>query len=243
MKTREAGLGALDAIYRGLGARDIFARTGVSDADKALMRISALLGVGHTGSLLREALVDALANALTGVQSEDLIIHLASYVGIARAHDAMRMLASTLEALGHAHDVGTSADTHAGKPLAERFTSGMAQYARLDGPRAHQQLAFYDELSPDHYRYAMGMFGCTFDRPSLDVRAREIATVSVLAAMGTAPGQLGFHARVALGQGVEKTLLPEILLYVQLFAGLPAANNAATVLRDLVVAPLRPGSV
>lgn len=236
MSARVSSLGALGAIYAGLGPRDIFVRPGVSDADKALMRISVVLGVGHTGALLREALVDALANALTDIQAEDLIIHLASYVGIAHAQDAMRALAATLQELEHAHDVATSTDHHAGKPLAQRFEAGLAQYARLDGPRAHRQLAFYGELSPDYYRYAMGMFGCTFDRPSLDLRAREIATVAVLAAMGTAPGQLEFHARVALEQGVEKALLPEILLYVQLFAGLPAANNAATLLRDLVVA-------
>lgn len=233
MSSRVTALGALGAIYAGLGARDIFVRPGVGDADRALMRIAAVMGTGHTGPLLREALVDALANALTGEQAEDLIIHLASYVGLARAHDAMLVLAAALEGLEHDHDVAASSDTHAVKPMAQRFEAGLAQYARLDGPRARQQLDFYSAVSPDHYPYVMGMFGCTFDRPSLDLRSREVATVAVLAAMGTASGQLRFHARVALEQGVAKELLAEILLHVQLFAGLPAANNAATVLRDV----------
>ena len=239
MNPRASALGALGAIYAGLGARDIFVRPGVSEADRALMRIAAVVGTGHTGPLLREALVDALANALTGVQVEDLIIHLASYVGLARAHDAMHALAATLKALEHEHDVTTSSDAHADKPMAQRFEAGMAQYARLDGPRARQQLSFYGSLSPDYYPYVMGMFGCTFDRPSLDVRSREIATVAVLAAMGTAPNQLRFHARVALEQGVAKDLLAEVLLHVQLFAGLPAANNAAAVLRDVFEADVK----
>jgi|GEM_PF-2082487 len=234
MSSDVSSMGALGAIHAGLGVRSVFARPGVNETDRALMRIPAILGAGHTGRLLRDALADALTDALTDVQAEDLIIHLASYTGIARAYDAMLVLQATLKDLGREHDVATSADEWADKSLDERFAYGLRQYARLDAQRADQQVDFYAALSPDYYRHAMGMFGCTFSRPSLDIRAREIATVAFLAAMGTAPSQLAFHVRVALEQGVAKELLPEVLLHVQLFAGLPTANNAATLMREML---------
>lgn len=234
MSEKTADFGALGDIYAGLGENDIFQRAVVSPQDKLLMRIPAVLGAGHTGVLYQEAVEAALQDGLNAVAAEDLIIHLASYVGLARAFDAMAVLHTVLRARGHAHDIGASRSALASLPLADRFEHGMAQYAQLDGPRAQAQLAYYSDLSAEYYRHVMGMFGCTFGRESFTVREREIATVAVLSAMGNAHRQLAFHSRVALEQGVSREALAEVLLYVQLYAGLPAANNAAAIMLDVV---------
>ncbi|MCD0503663.1 carboxymuconolactone decarboxylase family protein [Bordetella petrii] len=242
MNDKAANLGALGAIYAGLAENDVFKRTRIPFRDQMLMRVSAVLGAGHTGILYREAVEAALQGGLDAVTAEDLVIHLASYIGLARAFDAMAVLRMALQARNDPHDIAASRSGAATLPMAERFERGIALYSQLDGPRAHAQLAHYSAVSPEYYQYVMGMFGCTFGRDSLDVREREIATVAVLGAMGTAGGQLAFHARIALEQGAQRDTLAELLLYVQLYAGLPAANNAAAVVRDALAAREAPAS-
>lgn len=69
-------------------------------------------------------------------------------------------------------------------------------------------------------------FADIVSRPGIDLRTREMLTVSMLAAMGTAQGQLEFHMRAALHTGVTRKELTEIVLQVSVYAGVPASMNA-----------------
>lgn len=51
-------------------------------------------------------------------------------------------------------------------------------------------------------------------------------TVAMLAAMGTASGQLEFHTRAAMNTGVRREEIVEIVLQVSVYAGVPACMNA-----------------
>ncbi len=59
-------------------------------------------------------------------------------------------------------------------------------------------------------------------RGDIDLRAREMLTVAMLAAMGTAPIQLKFDIRAALNTGVTREQIAEIALQVAVYAAVPA---------------------
>ncbi len=69
-------------------------------------------------------------------------------------------------------------------------------------------------------------------RPGLDLRLREMLTVAMLAAMGTAQSQLEFHICAALHTGVTREEIVEILLQVSVYAGVPACMNAITAAKN-----------
>lgn len=73
-------------------------------------------------------------------------------------------------------------------------------------------------------------------RPGLDLRVREMLTVAMLAAMGTAQCQLEFHIRAALNTGVTREEIVEILLQVSVYAGVPACMNAITAAKHAFAA-------
>lgn len=73
-------------------------------------------------------------------------------------------------------------------------------------------------------------------RPGLDLRTREMLTVSALMAMGTAPGQLEFHIRAALNVGVTREEIVEILLQIAVYAGVPACMNGIAAARKAFAA-------
>ena len=47
-------------------------------------------------------------------------------------------------------------------------------------------------------------FADVVSRKGIDLRTREMLTIAMLAAMGTGPGQLEFHMRAALNNGVTR---------------------------------------
>jgi len=73
-------------------------------------------------------------------------------------------------------------------------------------------------------------YGDVMARPGLDVMTRQICTVAMLAAMGghTAP-ELKAHIRGALQVGWTKEEISEVLIQTAVYAGFPAAINAAAV--------------
>lgn len=227
-------LGALGEIYEKLGKGDVHRRPVGSERERALIRVATLAGCRDSGPLLEEAMLDTLEGAMLAPDLEDLVIHLAAYVGMAWAIQAMLLFKRLGDEGRHLHAVAKTRCETAGLGFAERSAHGIRLYSSLDAARVPRQLEYYSRLSADYYRYGMSLFGCTFERHGLNIREREIASVSALAAIGTCQTQLAFHTKVAVEQGVELALLAEVLIQVQLYAGLPVANNAATTLIEVL---------
>jgi 4-carboxymuconolactone decarboxylase len=121
-----------------------------------------------------------------------------------------------------------------GETAVERFRRGWARLGEVDGEAGHAVVAALDDLAPDLARYIIDFgFGEVYSRPGLDLRSRELATVAMLAALGTAAPQLAVHLHGALNVGVTRGELLEVLIQVGLYAGFPAALNAVAVARGV----------
>ena len=80
-------------------------------------------------------------------------------------------------------------------------------------------------------RYAWGEI---WTRPGLDVRTRRILVLGTLVALGRFE-EFRMHARAALNEGgFTEEDLKEIVLQQAIYCGVPAANTAFEVLRDVL---------
>lgn len=68
-------------------------------------------------------------------------------------------------------------------------------------------------------------WGSVWNREGLDLRARSIATVALLTALGKSR-ELKAHVRGALANGVSPSELRELFLHSALYCGIPAASEA-----------------
>ena len=68
-------------------------------------------------------------------------------------------------------------------------------------------------------------FGEIYSRPGLDLRSRELVTLSALIALGAWP-QFKVHVRGALSVGCTTTEIKEVIIQLAVYAGFPAALNA-----------------
>lgn len=112
---------------------------------------------------------------------------------------------------------------------SDRRTQALSLLERLE-PGASERVA--ENLDGFHDNATEILLGFAFTdvvaREGISLKTREMLTVAMLAAMGTAPGQLEFHLRAALNTGVTRDEIVEIILQVAVYAGIPASMNAIT---------------
>jgi 4-carboxymuconolactone decarboxylase len=79
-------------------------------------------------------------------------------------------------------------------------------------------------------RYA---WGAVWSRPGIDRRMRSAITLTALVCV-RAEHELGMHVRAALRNGLTAEEIREILLHSGVYAGVPAANRAFAVAREVL---------
>ncbi len=121
---------------------------------------------------------------------------------------------------------------------SERRAAGLEIRRRVLGD-AHVDAAIArtTELTADFQdlltRYAWGEI---WARPGLDVRSRRVLVIGTLVALGRWE-EFRMHARAALIEGGFSTGdLKEIVLQQAIYCGVPAANKAFEVLREITEA-------
>lgn len=108
----------------------------------------------------------------------------------------------------------------------ERYARGLAKLQEIDGKAGEKVVASLAGIAPDFARYLIEFpFGDIYSRPGLDLRAREIAVVAALTALGNAAPQLKVHIQGALNVGVSRQEVVETIMQMAVYAGFPAALN------------------
>jgi 4-carboxymuconolactone decarboxylase len=109
---------------------------------------------------------------------------------------------------------------------ARRHVLGDAHVDRATARTTPLTAEFQDLIT----RYAWGEI---WTRPGLDERSRRILVLGTLVALGRFD-EFRMHARAALEQGgFSENELKEIVLQQAIYCGVPAANSAFDVLREL----------
>lgn len=130
-------------------------------------------------------------------------------------------------------DTGFNA-THANQ---DRYAQGWQKLKQIDGEVGEKVIAALAPIAPDFSRMLIEFgFGDIYSRPQLDLRAREIATIAALAALGNAQPQLKVHIEAALNVGCTRDEIVEVFMQMALYAGFPAALNALFAAHEVFVA-------
>jgi 4-carboxymuconolactone decarboxylase len=116
----------------------------------------------------------------------------------------------------------------------ERYKQGLNMLAAVDGPAGLAVVETLAQAFPDFARLVVEFsFGDIYARSGLDLRARELATVAALCAMGSALPQLRVHVHAALHVGCKPEEVVEVVMQMAVYAGFPAALNGLSVVRDV----------
>jgi len=79
-----------------------------------------------------------------------------------------------------------------------------------------------------------GAWGSVWTRDGLDRSTRSLLTLSILASLGHWE-EFRMHVRAARNTGATPEKIAEALFHVAVYAGVPAANRAYAILKEVVL--------
>ncbi|OXM62106.1 carboxymuconolactone decarboxylase family protein [Amycolatopsis vastitatis] len=118
-------------------------------------------------------------------------------------------------------------------PMAELHRQGRENFADLVEDGAKRLDALFATI-PALGELAVGtVYGHLHERPALDARTREAATLAAIVAAGMVGPPLSVHLRTGLAAGLSPAEVCEVVVQTAAFAGFPRAVSAADQLNRL----------
>ncbi len=115
-----------------------------------------------------------------------------------------------------------------------RLERGTRVLSEIDGVAGENVVSSLADIAPDFARYVIEFpFGDIYSRPGLDLRAREVATVAALTALGNAAPQLKVHIEAGLNVGLTREEITEVIMQMAVYAGFPAALNGLFAAKEV----------
>jgi len=115
-----------------------------------------------------------------------------------------------------------------------RYQRGLRALSAIDGDGGERVVDQLADVAPDFARYLIEFpFGDIYSRPGLDLRAREIASIAALTALGNAAPQLKVHIEAGMNVGLSREEIIEVIMQMAVYAGFPAALNGLFAAKEV----------
>jgi 4-carboxymuconolactone decarboxylase len=113
---------------------------------------------------------------------------------------------------------------------SERFRRGWDRLREVDAEGGERVIESLRDVAPDLGRYVVEFaYGEIYQRPVLDLRQRQLVTISALTTLGGAEAQLEFHVNAGLNVGLTAREVVEAILHCIPYVGFPRVLNAVLV--------------
>ena len=202
-------------------------------------------GYSAAAAALRDARAAPLLGRLSGpatvvVGEQDLATPVASSEAIRDAIPGSRLV--VIPGVGHiptfeAAEAVTEALAAqlAPRPEGDAFAAGMAVRKAVLGEahvaRAQSNVTPLDAAFQDYI--TRNVWGGIWTRPGLPRHTRSLLTLAITAALAR-EGEFGLHVRATRNTGVTPEEIAEVLLQVGAYAGVPAANHALKIAKEIL---------
>ncbi|GAE66369.1 carboxymuconolactone decarboxylase family protein [Chryseobacterium indologenes] len=215
---------------------DIYAREGLDLKSKEIAVVASLIAMGNAKPQLKVHINGALNTGSSINELKEVILQMSVYSGFPSAINGMNALKEVLEERqkqGIKDEIGKSATI---SNQTDRLKLGEKELSKLDSSQVERLKNTYNEFSPELVKFILEYgYADIFSRDNLSEKYRQIATISALAALGTAEPQLKFHINAGLNIGLTETEIKEIMLLMTVYSGFPSAINGTNILKEVIL--------
>ena len=195
---------------------------------RLLVQLSSLIACQSVAEF-RVMLGAALQAGVTPVEIKELVYQAVPYTGMAKVFDFLHATNDVLKSRGIILPLEDQSTT----TRETRREKGLEVQKRLFGDQIDQMYAQSPKDQLHIQRYLSGnCFGDYLTRDGLDLKTRELLTLSMLASLGGCEGQLAGHVKGNLAAGNDRKLLIAVITQLLPFIGYPRALNAFRVINE-----------
>jgi alkylhydroperoxidase/carboxymuconolactone decarboxylase family protein YurZ len=201
-----------------------FSVTGLDAHQQAIIPISACAAAGNM-SALDQALNQGLDAGLSVAVVREILVQVYAYAGFPRSLNALSELMRVAQARRQ-RGIQDEAGREPGRPIPKGdalLAAGTANQTRLAGGPVSGPLFDFAPQANEYLR--THLFGDIFERDNLDWQIRELATVSMLAAMSGVEPQLQSHIGISMNIGLRPEQLYALAAVLEARFGLEAAER------------------
>ncbi|MCC4621861.1 carboxymuconolactone decarboxylase family protein [Xanthomonas cassavae CFBP 4642] len=193
--------------------------------------IAPIAAFATTGDIerLKPALDAGLDAGLTINDCKEVLVQVYAYAGFPRSLNALAALMQVIEARRQRGVVDPPGDSPGPVPTGQALLAlGTANQTQLAGAPVTGPLF---EFAPAIDQYLKThLFGDIFARDNMDWMSRELATVSILAALEGVEAQLQSHLKISLNIGVTTAQLNALAQVLDKRVGAAAGTRAKAAL-------------
>ena len=190
--------------------------------------ILATLTAAQAYPQLGERTKKALAAGLKPEEIQEAVLHAGPYCGYTRAINAIAEVNKAFAEMGIEQPKSQATVTE-----DNRYEKGLEVQRSIFGPQIG---TITEDMSEDQKvitRYLSGIcFGDFYTRTALDLKDREIVTLSVLAANGGCEAQIAGHTLGNLSVGNSKDKILAAILFCVPYNGYPRTLNAINAVKS-----------
>ena len=118
--------------------------------------------------------------------------------------------------------------------VENKYDIGFNKFKNIYGESGIKVLQNVNQTSPDMVKYILEFaFGEIYNRKGLDIKSREIVSISSLLTLGNAVPQLKSHIHGALNIGCTRDEILEIVIQILLYSGFPSVLNGLQSMKEV----------
>lgn len=209
---------------------DVVEQAKLTDKQRQLVTL-VVLATNQNEKLLKENVKGSLHIGVTPLELREAVYQVTPYIGFPKAFEALEVMNGVFKQEGIKLPLpkqGTVTEEN-------RFDKGLAVQKSIYGERI-------DKLRADSPKDQMHIqndlaefcFGDTYTRGTLDLKMRELLTLSVIAALGGAEPQLKGHIQGNLTVGNDRETIIGAITQAMPYIGFPRTLNALRCINEVI---------
>ena len=118
--------------------------------------------------------------------------------------------------------------------MEDRYSKGLKNLEKIHPEASKALMENLKDIAPDLGRFVIEFpYGDVYERPGLDLKSREIATIAALTAIGDTKPELKDHIKGALNVGCNRQEIIEVIIQMAVYAGFPRAINGINTAKEI----------
>jgi 4-carboxymuconolactone decarboxylase len=220
---------------------EIWNRRGLSLKSREFATLAMVAALGNQSNSIEAHVEGALRAGATETEIKELLMQMTVYVGYPKTLTA---IAAAQSALTNLKQRGTPAASP--QPNLEsrrqaesnevRYRRGLEALNQISKASGEAVVNSFEDIAPDLGRYIVEFsYGDVFSRPNLDLKTRELATVSALTGLNTTASELPLkvHVNGALNVGASRQEIVEAIMHVIPYVGFVKVQQAMALAEEV----------